>query len=294
MPTHPEPLSTRATRHTMPPAMTEDPARESATQRAERRRRALRRFMDARKLKATPWAIRAGVAQNAVTEFLRGDTMALHQDTLEKLAAAEQVSVAVLLGDADEPAQQLKRFRGAEVVEIVGRVEADTFQPLPPVPDETRDATLLPKAVRRALAPDAAPVAYIVADDSCAPRMPEGTIVVCVPPDQLGRPLRQGEIGIVERRSAAHPGQVERRCLMIEQTLLGEVVGYPFGAHRRHARLSLLQAAPAEPPGRLGLGSGPSWRAAGEPVRRETIDYAPPENAEELLTGIVIYMSTVM
>lgn len=71
--------------------------------RAESRRKALKKFMEERDLKVSPWAIRAGVSEGAVRNFLKGLSKSLRQDVVEKLAAAERVSPGALFGEDNRP-----------------------------------------------------------------------------------------------------------------------------------------------------------------------------------------------
>ncbi|MDY0882283.1 S24 family peptidase [Dongia soli] len=71
---------------------------------AERRRLALRKFMQARKLTINGWAEKAGVSESGIRSFLKGKSQSLGTRVLERLAKAEHTTVAVLLGDG-EPAE---------------------------------------------------------------------------------------------------------------------------------------------------------------------------------------------
>jgi transcriptional regulator with XRE-family HTH domain len=63
----------------------------------EKARQALRQFMLNRKLKIDPWAKRAGVSSGTIRNFLDGRSSSLTHKTLEKLAGAESVPIAVLI-----------------------------------------------------------------------------------------------------------------------------------------------------------------------------------------------------
>lgn len=71
----------------------------SANIEAERRRAALRRFMQRRQLKNKPWADAAGVSEGAIRNFLNGLSDSLSTRVLERLARQQGVSVAALLGE---------------------------------------------------------------------------------------------------------------------------------------------------------------------------------------------------
>lgn len=66
---------------------------------AEKQRRALRHFMQTRKLKIYPWCKRAGVSEGTLRAFMSGQTTTLQASTLQKLAGAENVPLALLLGE---------------------------------------------------------------------------------------------------------------------------------------------------------------------------------------------------
>jgi hypothetical protein len=64
-------------------AVSPDPVKYSSQQR----RKALRAFMDAQKLKLLPWCREAGISRGTVQSFLAGTTEAMGDDTYESLAA---------------------------------------------------------------------------------------------------------------------------------------------------------------------------------------------------------------
>lgn len=68
-------------------------------QRDEQRRVALRRFMKAKGLKAAPWALKAGMADSVVRNYLAGRAKSMNSDTLERLAAAAEATVAEIIGE---------------------------------------------------------------------------------------------------------------------------------------------------------------------------------------------------
>ncbi|MBX7200321.1 MAG: hypothetical protein K1X51_13220 [Rhodospirillaceae bacterium] len=73
---------------------------------AAARRKQLKAFMDARGLKARPWAIAAGLkSDGTIRNFLKGLTGTLTQNTVERLARAAQVPVAAIFPDAPLDAQ---------------------------------------------------------------------------------------------------------------------------------------------------------------------------------------------
>lgn len=75
-----------------PPGMPKDSS-------ADARRAALRRFMEERELKAAPWALKAGLADSVVRNFLAGRADSLSGSTLQKLARAANATVAEIIGE---------------------------------------------------------------------------------------------------------------------------------------------------------------------------------------------------
>ena len=69
---------------------------------AESRRKALRTFMESRKLKPGPWAKAAGMKPTTLYGFLRGDSEDMGAAMYEALATEQGVSVDELLGNTDD------------------------------------------------------------------------------------------------------------------------------------------------------------------------------------------------
>ena len=109
---------------------------------SERLRQAVRAVMDGRGLRASPWAIEAGVSSGSLYAFLQGRSNHLSTPVLTKLAAAAKVPLSVLTGEGPAPE--------ATVVDFV--LKGDTITraprqrrrpaPLPPdmLPDDMRVA----------------------------------------------------------------------------------------------------------------------------------------------------------
>lgn len=85
--------------------------------RSDELRMALQRFMEARKLKPTPWAEDAGLSRGVLPNFLSGRARTLHRETLEKLARQAEVEVGVLTGDLPDHRAALDARRMADIVE---------------------------------------------------------------------------------------------------------------------------------------------------------------------------------
>lgn len=76
--------------------------------------------MQAKGLRAKPWAIKAGLAAATVRNFLSGEVESLSQRSLEKLAAAAETTVAEIIGERTPQPRA-----GREIVTVQGlRVQA--------------------------------------------------------------------------------------------------------------------------------------------------------------------------
>lgn len=91
---------------------------------AEEARRALRRFMDARATNKLRWATSAGVSEGTLRNFLNGDSQSLTHKTLAKLARAERVSIAQMLGQEPLPDKAEGRSIDAQEVPLIDYVQA--------------------------------------------------------------------------------------------------------------------------------------------------------------------------
>lgn len=69
--------------------------------RIDKKRDALRRYMEANRLKGSPWARSAGLSQNTVTNYLNRQSDSLSQSTWEKLAEARGMTAPQLLAAID-------------------------------------------------------------------------------------------------------------------------------------------------------------------------------------------------
>lgn len=81
----------------------------------DQRRRALRAFMDARRLKVFPWCKAAGISEGTLRNFLNGDSDSLSDRSYELLAAAADTTVANLRGEASAPAAASRRKETPQV-----------------------------------------------------------------------------------------------------------------------------------------------------------------------------------
>lgn len=94
----------------------------------ERLRKALRDFMTGRNLVRTTWCKAAGVSESSVRWFLSGRTRSLNDATYRKLAANQNVPIAVLRGEeAGERDIPIRSYvgAGAEIVPFQGDEAVD-------------------------------------------------------------------------------------------------------------------------------------------------------------------------
>lgn len=154
----------------------------------DQRRRALRRFMTAHKLKVYPWCKAAKVGEATVRGFLKGEQDSLGDRTYEKLAAAatemnlqaregRPVTAAELRGDTSPPQVKVESYvgAGAEVYPFDGD-SLDEWQDTPPYESELHAA--------------------IVRGDSGSPMFEDGNILYFTEPTrQISR--LAGEVAIV-------------------------------------------------------------------------------------------------
>jgi SOS-response transcriptional repressor LexA len=154
----------------------------------ERRRKALRAFMEARSLKPKPWAERAKVNPNSLYNFLNGHSQSLDEETYEKLASSEHVPVFALKGD--QPIHKI-----ASAINVVGSVQAGRWS----------EAMLWDEGERYPIAqtlPEKwAKIAFglEVLGNSMNLIYPESSVVVCVNLPDYGKPLISGQRVVVQR-----------------------------------------------------------------------------------------------
>lgn len=127
-------------------------------------------------LKPKPWAVRAKVAVGTVPNFMRGSTKSLTYKTLAKLAAAEDVSVEVIVGRARDP--------------LDGGDEADTAAEIAALRrdfDHLAERLLSPRSESAAGGQNL--TSHVVASDPPYSRVPllTGDVIVGADADQLGR-----------------------------------------------------------------------------------------------------------
>lgn len=161
---------------------------------AERRRRALRRFMAEHQLVPKDWAKNAGLPNaNSIYNFLAGRSKSLSQDTYERLArVVPGTTVSVLTGETNYiPADDLSW------VTVMGVVKLGIFtEEL--LPQEKRYRVAVP-AVHK----DVPGLHGIVVEDDSADLIyPMGTVLICTPFKHQGRTaLVNRRRVIVQRKS---------------------------------------------------------------------------------------------
>jgi len=68
-------------------------------------RQRIQDFRTSQGLSVSAWARKAGIAEGTLRNYLRGHTQSLRYETMEKLAAAFQMSVAEMLGEGNLPSE---------------------------------------------------------------------------------------------------------------------------------------------------------------------------------------------
>lgn len=171
-----------------------------AEQQAERRRDAIRGFMDARRLTANQWCTSAKVPAASLYNFLRGDSKSLSQQTLEKLAKEQCVSIAELLSeDIASPA------RGVSTVSVIGQItEGSWFADFTWL-EMAEDAKFKISVPLLRSAEGAA--GFVLRDESYDQLMPDGTIVVVAPINNFHTSVKDGDHVMYHRREG---NKVER------------------------------------------------------------------------------------
>lgn len=81
-------------------------ATEGVAVNGDELRKSLKRYMKLRGLKAKPWAEKAGIATSVLSNFFNGRSDSLNYSTLEKLAAEQHDSIAILTGESPDPLEQ--------------------------------------------------------------------------------------------------------------------------------------------------------------------------------------------
>lgn len=127
----------------------------------DRRRKALKKYIDSNKLKILPWAKEAGVSEAAVRLFIKGRTESLNETTYRKLAKARGVTVGVLLGEEAAP-KELPLWGYAGAGDVVHQFDGDELRPA--------DLVEAPPGLE-----DGA--AVMVRGDSMLPRLQDGDVI---------------------------------------------------------------------------------------------------------------------
>lgn len=172
-------------------------------EQAERRRRALRQFMEERGLIPAQWAKRAGKPglANAISNFLNGGSRSLNQATLEALARPFGVSITSITGEGYRPVAGV-----ITTLYVRGVVQAGAWREAAEWPRDEWEALSLPMGD----SPYRAPYALRVAGSSMNQLYRDGDVLVCISLYDLGRDLRSGDKVIVHRRT--RDGLIEATC----------------------------------------------------------------------------------
>lgn len=165
---------------------------------AEKRRAAFRRFMEERRLKVRPWCKRAGVKENNVYNFLRGDSDSLSLDTLGPLARVEGVTIDELEGTYP--------FGSTRPIPVVGAVQAGVFKESM----KYENTDLASVSVPWGDAESKKTYALDVKGESMNQVYPVGSVLIVVPVCDLEKGPQNGDHVIVERRNP--DGLVETTC----------------------------------------------------------------------------------
>lgn len=94
---------------------------ELSAEQAERQRAAVRSVMEAKGLRASPWAIAAGVSSGSLYAFLKGRTNHLGTPLVARLAEAAGVPMAMLTGEGPAP----------DALQVAWQLRGDLITPLP-------------------------------------------------------------------------------------------------------------------------------------------------------------------
>jgi repressor LexA len=159
---------------------------------ADKRRRALLRFMAERGLTPAEWARRANISSSSLYNFLNSYSDSLSIQTLDALARAAGVSTARLVGD-----DQTGESASFPHVTVIGYVEAGTYVENPEWAPDMRFEVAVPvdsAAAKRA-------IGLRVKGSSMNRVYPEGTIVICVPIWDFEGEITPGDRVVCRRRN---------------------------------------------------------------------------------------------
>jgi phage repressor protein C with HTH and peptisase S24 domain len=82
------------------------------------RRKALHNFIKSQKLKPTPWAKAAGVRESTLRDYLSGRNTTMTLETLDRLAAAAEATVAEMIGEKTLEAKPRKDVLPIKSLEV--------------------------------------------------------------------------------------------------------------------------------------------------------------------------------
>ena len=183
---------------------------------AVRRREALRAFMARHNLNPAEWAKRAGLpTANTLYNFLGGHTRTLNQATLEKLSRAVSGSSIQDIVGPDENAGATARV---PLLPVRATAALGVWRPT----YETAGATRIELAIPPNVPADEA---VQILDNHCSEIYPAGSCVCVQSLAGLDRPLRHGDMVLVDAINEARQHEVTVRMI---QSLDGNRIGLMF------------------------------------------------------------------
>lgn len=171
-------------------------ASETTDQRADKRRRALRRFMAEKETNPAEWARAAGLSHaNSLYNFLNGHSNSLSQETLEQLASVYPgTTISDLIGETR--AATIVGNANSHTIVIRGRAMAGEFRTSFDIPLGEQEEISAPISSRDA---DAGAYGVVVRTPGIEQIYRDGTILVCIPFARYERPLESGKKVVMER-----------------------------------------------------------------------------------------------
>lgn len=153
------------------------------------------RYMEMRGLSRRALSLNAGLSEGAVKAILSGHSRHPRYDTLEKLAAVLGCTVSDLIDD-ERPVDE-KLGPALALVPVTGRVQAGAWVEAIEWPRSDWFEIAAPPDRRY---PGVARFGLVVRGPSMDLLYPDGTILICVSLDDLGRSARSGERVVCQRR----------------------------------------------------------------------------------------------
>lgn len=211
---------------------------------ADRRRAALRDFIQSLGLRPASWARGAGISPSTLYNFLHGRSDSLSQPTLEALGHAVGRPVSELTGE-----NRVRASTQVQPVTVLGAVEAGHWLDALEWPPAERFEIMVTPARRRRTHV----FGLVVRGPSMNLRYPEGSVLVCAPVRHLGRPFGSGDRVIVERRH--QDGRVEATVKELFLDADGRAWLWPRSTHPKHQQPIAIPwpPDPGQHPDELGI-----------------------------------------